>query len=109
MKANVVLRWLLAWSLMCCTRKPPLYPTTTGILLLTAVRGECTFGYYLRKMNCVDGTVRVQVHRLHRVGLLDVNVERIGGRRRKVYSLTSAGRSMVYAWVRQTSEEYRDL
>lgn len=109
MKANTVLRWLLAWSLMCCSRKPPLYPTTTGILMLTAARGECTLGYYLRKINCVVGTVRVQVHRLHRLGLLDVRTERISGRRKKVYSLTPAGRSMVYAWMNQTSEEYRDL
>lgn len=109
MKPDEIMRWLLSWSLMCCSIKPPLYPTTTCILLLTALRGECTFGGYLREIKCTITTIRVQVHRLHKLGLLDVKVELRNHRNRKVYRLTPQGLSMVYAWVGKTSKTFKDL
>ncbi len=109
MKPDEILRWLLSWSLMCSAMKPPLYPTTTSVLLLTALRGRCTLSCYMANIHCTMNAIRVQVHRLRRLGLLDARMERRNNRKQKVYWLSPQGMSMVYAWVGKTTKTFQKL
>ncbi|MDN5860819.1 MAG: helix-turn-helix transcriptional regulator [Pseudonocardia sp.] len=70
-------------------------------LLLAALEGQPRHGYaviqelHARSGGAVElptGTVYPALHRLERAGLLGSDWTRSGGRRRRVYFLTSAGR-----------------
>ena len=71
------------------------------LLLLAALCDEPAHGYgilgRLREMSggafdLPEGTIYPALHRLQRHGLLDSGWESAGGRRRRVYRLTAAGR-----------------
>lgn len=109
MKADEVLRWLLAWAMMCCAQKPPLYPAMTGVLMLTALRKVCTMRLYKKVLRCSDECIRVHVHRLMRLGLLESRRKDNKQNTTKLYTLTPQGMRMVYAWVSMTTHYYGEL
>lgn len=98
MKADDVLRWLLAWGLMCSGMRPPLYPTTTALLFFLAVNGETKIGQLYEVMDCSDVTVRTQLHRMKMAGIVRSQWD---GKRNR-YALTESGMRMVYQWVGKT-------
>jgi PadR family transcriptional regulator, regulatory protein AphA len=90
-----------------------------AVLVLIALRGPSTAYDVKRALARLAGEYwsapHTQVYRecarLSSAGLLDEQVER-GGRRRRVYDLTDAGRDAVVAWVREptdSSMEIRDV
>jgi PadR family transcriptional regulator, regulatory protein AphA len=90
-----------------------------AVLVLIALRGPSTAYEVKRALARLAGEYwsapHTQVYRecarLSAAGLLDEQMEE-GGRRRRVYELTAAGREAVTAWVREptdSSMEIRDV
>jgi PadR family transcriptional regulator, regulatory protein AphA len=97
----------------------PLSDAAYAVLVLIALRGPSTAYEVKRALARLAGEYwsapHTQVYRecarLAAAGLLDEQVEE-GGRRRRVYELTAAGRAAVTAWVREptdSSMEIRDV
>lgn len=70
------------------------------LLLLSVLKGEPAHGYAVitdlraqsdGAFDLPEGTVYPALHRLERVGLLASSWAKVGGRRRRVYSITGAG------------------
>lgn len=73
-------------------------------MLLAALRDDAQHGYALVQrlkegsdgvFDLGEGTVYPALHRLERDGLIESSWTRAGGRRRRVYSLTGAGRDAL--------------
>jgi PadR family transcriptional regulator PadR len=74
------------------------------LLLLAALRGGPAHGYVLierlrersdGEFDFPEGTIYPALHRLERAGLLASRWAEVGGRRRRVYSLTRRGRAAL--------------
>ena len=110
MKADEILRWLEAWSLMACETSPPLLATTTAVVVFIGRQKDagCTIRDLKRSIPCSYGALNVQMHRLREAGVVETQTERLSKKRlRKRYRLTRSGQKLLQTWVLRTIERYR--
>ena len=89
----------LAWDCVAAGQRPPLQPTTCAIIRLLAVRGCCRFGVLAQVVPCSVETIRQQLSRLVRSGVVVKAGQRgAAGRVIKVYRLSLGGMRMVLQW-----------
>jgi transcriptional regulator len=76
------------------------------LLLLAAVEARPSHGYAIAEalrdrsvgaFDLAEGTLYPALHRLERAGLLSSRWAEVGGRRRRLYALTAAGRKALAA------------
>lgn len=100
MRENDIQYVMMAWAAMCCEFSPPLFPTSTGVVLLTAMRGKCRLEDYRSLLCASESTVRSVVCRLCNNGVLKVERRRKKASGYAEYSLAPGGAYMVSQWVR---------
>lgn len=88
----------LAWDLVACGMRPPMHPTTCAVLRALSLR-SMSFKQLSRLLPCDEATIRQQLARLQRAGLVGRLAERARGARAYVlFFLSPEGRLLARRW-----------